>query len=123
MTAQEFTQIKSKIDSAKEKKARAEGALAKIEEQWKRDYGINSIDEAEEKIKSLDAEIEKDKEKFNMNDWDNAIKHLELVEKEYTAIGTAGYFCLNYVILPIRNKYNSGIRSDELYLEIMDLAI
>jgi len=79
MTAQEFTTIKQKIDSAKEKKARAEGALAKIEERWARDYKITSIEEAEAKIKALDAEINKDKEKLEtmyeklsaVTDWDS----------------------------------------------------
>jgi hypothetical protein len=49
---------------AKEKKARAEGALAKIEESWLAEFEINNIDEAKEKVKELETEIESDKKKL-----------------------------------------------------------
>jgi len=79
MTPREFQAIKEKIETAKEKKARAEGAKAKIEEQWKRDYGINSIEEASEKVTELESGIEEDKKKLEklyntlekITDWDD----------------------------------------------------
>ncbi len=64
MTPREFQSIKEKVETAKEKKIRAEGALAKIEEQWKKEYEIKSIEDAEEKVKELDTEIENDKAKL-----------------------------------------------------------
>ena len=79
MTAQEFSTIKSKIDSAKEKKARAEGALAKIEESWLKEFEVNNLEEAESKVSDLEKEIANDKTKLEkqylqlekITDWDN----------------------------------------------------
>ena len=64
MTAEQFAAIKKKVESAKEKKARAEGALSKIEELWQRDFEISTIEEAEEKIKELETEIDEGKKKL-----------------------------------------------------------
>jgi DNA repair exonuclease SbcCD ATPase subunit len=64
MTTQEFASIKSKIESAKEKKNRAEGAKAKIEENWARDFDINNLEEAESKVAELEKEIASDKAKL-----------------------------------------------------------
>jgi len=79
MTPEKFAQIKKSIESAKEKKARAEGALAKIEENWKKDFQITTIEEANEKIKELETEIEDGKKKLekqyekleSVTDWDS----------------------------------------------------
>lgn len=64
MTTKEFEAIKAKIDSAKEKKARAEGAMAKIEEQWKRDFKVNDIEEAEAAFLELKETIQSDETKL-----------------------------------------------------------
>jgi hypothetical protein len=79
MTPEKFASIKKSIESAKEKKARAEGALAKIEESWLSEFEINNIDEAKEKVNELETEIESDKKKLEKQysqlekivDWDN----------------------------------------------------
>jgi hypothetical protein len=64
MTPSEFALIKSKIESAKEKKNRAEGAKAKIEENWLRDFDINNLEDAESKVAELEKEIASDKAKL-----------------------------------------------------------
>jgi hypothetical protein len=38
--------------------------LAKIEESWLSEFEINNIDEAKEKVKELETEIESDKKKL-----------------------------------------------------------
>jgi hypothetical protein len=53
--------------------------LAKIEESWSSEFSINSIDEAKEKVKELEIEIESDKKKLEkqyekleaITDWDS----------------------------------------------------
>lgn len=56
-------------------------------------------------------------------DWDKAVKHLEECERAYSEIGSAGYFALNIVIRPLRDRYNRGERTEELYNEIMGLEL
>jgi hypothetical protein len=53
--------------------------------------------------------------------WDIVEKYLSEIEKAYTEIGTAGYFALNLTIRPLRDRFNKGERTDELYEEIMSL--
>jgi hypothetical protein len=60
MTVEKFNAIKQKIEQAKSSKDRAIGAKQKIEENWKKE-GINSIEEAEEKIIELEKDIANDK--------------------------------------------------------------
>ena len=56
-------------------------------------------------------------------DFNIAIKHLEECESSYTKIGTSGYFCLTYVIRPLRDRVNNGERTKELYDEIMGVSL
>ena len=58
-----------------------------------------------------------------MFDWDKAKEHLETAEKAYTEIGSAGYFALNYVIRPLRDRFNSGERTEELYDSIIGIEL
>jgi len=58
-----------------------------------------------------------------MLDWKKAEKHLRTCEKSYTEIGSPGYFVLNQVIRPLRDRYNSGERTQELYEEIMNVSL
>ena len=58
-----------------------------------------------------------------MFDWDKAKEHLETVEKAYTEIGSAGYFALNYVIRPLRDRFNNGERTEEIYNLIRDISL
>jgi hypothetical protein len=78
MTVEKFNQIKSKIEQAKSSKDRAIGAKQKIEENWKNEFDIDSIEEAENKVKEIEDEIAKDKVKLEkqysqlekITDWD-----------------------------------------------------
>ncbi len=55
-----------------------------------------------------------------MFDWSKAEEHLAACEKEYGVIECAGYLVLNYVILPLRERFSKGERSEELFREIME---
>lgn len=57
-----------------------------------------------------------------MLDWQKAEEHLELCEKIYAATGSSGYIALFVVIRPLRDRFNKGERSHELYDEIMSIA-
>jgi hypothetical protein len=56
-------------------------------------------------------------------DWERGENYLILCEKVYTEIGVVGQFCLNYVLKPLRERYDQGERSQELYNEIMEVAL
>lgn len=64
MTPKEFQVIKEKVDTYKNKQARAEGALAKIKEQFKKEFNVDTIDEIKEKIKEEEKIVDKDKNKL-----------------------------------------------------------
>jgi len=59
MTVDRFNEIKEKIEAGKERKAKAEGVLERIREQWKTDFGVDSIEAAEETLEEMNGEIEK----------------------------------------------------------------
>lgn len=58
-------------------------------------------------------------------DWAKAKKHLETVERNYNElIGVPGVnvsLAIDFVIQPIRARFNRGERTQELYMEIMEL--
>lgn len=54
-------------------------------------------------------------------DWEKAESWLKSVEQMYTEIGSVGYFTLTAIIRPLRDRFNKGDRSQELYDEIMEL--
>jgi len=56
-------------------------------------------------------------------DWDKAEQYLKTCESAYAEIGSAGYFALTYVIRPLRDRFNKGERTEELYNEIMDISL
>jgi hypothetical protein len=58
-----------------------------------------------------------------MIDWKEAENYLALCERTYTAIGSAGYIALTYVVRPLRDRLNSGERTQTLYDEIMAIAL
>ena len=47
MDAKTFESIKTKIETLKQKKNKAEGAIETIMENWKNTYGFSTIEEAE----------------------------------------------------------------------------
>ncbi len=56
-------------------------------------------------------------------DWNRAEEYLKECEQAYTEIGSAGYFALNTFIKPMRDRFNKGERTQELYDEIMGIAL
>lgn len=78
MNTTEFQDIKEKIETAKQNKARAEGAIQKIEEQWEDDFDVSNLEEAETKLAELKDRVETDQSKLDglldelneMTDWD-----------------------------------------------------
>lgn len=53
MDTRTFEMIKSKIEVLKQKKAKAEGVIESILENWKTTYGFTSVEEAEIKLNEL----------------------------------------------------------------------
>ena len=80
MNVEEFQDIKNKIETAKEKKARAEGAKAKIEDQWRQDFGVSTIEEANAKLKEIKMAVQNGNDKLEkmyerlekLTDWEDA---------------------------------------------------
>ena len=58
-----------------------------------------------------------------MLNWKQAEEHLGECEKAFAEIGSAGYMALNFVIRPLRDRFNKGERSQELYDEIMETEL
>lgn len=56
-------------------------------------------------------------------DWDAAEEHLKLCEEVYKAVGGGGYFTINFVIQPLKDRINQGERTEELYNEIMNIKL
>jgi len=50
-----------------------------------------------------------------MLDWDKAESWLKEIEQMYTEIGSIGYLALNLTIRPLRDRFNKGERTIELY--------
>lgn len=58
-----------------------------------------------------------------MSDWRKAEEHLTACEKEYSVIECAGYLILNYVIYPLRDRFNKGERTEALWNDIMETQL
>ena len=56
-------------------------------------------------------------------DWQRAESHLKTAERAYGEIGMAGAFAVTLVINPARVHFNDGERTQDLYDEIMDIAL
>lgn len=56
-------------------------------------------------------------------DWTEAEAHLDRCERAYAQIGSEGYFALIHVIRPVRDRFNKGERTDDLYAEIMGINL
>lgn len=63
------------------------------------------------------------KEFNDQPDWDAADSHLQACERAYSAIGGLGQPTMTTVINPVRDRYNKGERTRELYKEIMAIAL
>ncbi|NMB10547.1 MAG: hypothetical protein GX982_07645 [Tissierellia bacterium] len=55
--------------------------------------------------------------------WDEADKYLAECERAYLEIGSAGYLGFMVVIKPLRDRFNDGERTQELYDEIFELTL
>ena len=53
--------------------------------------------------------------------WLLAEKYLKMIEAHYTAAGSGGYIGLLHVIRPLRDRFNRGEKTRELWEEIMAL--
>lgn len=61
MATIDIDSIKARIDELKQKKAQAEGQKKAIEDSWKRDYNVSSIEEAEELKAKIEKELEENR--------------------------------------------------------------
>ena len=52
-------------------------------------------------------------------DWGRAGNYLNMLIAEYAAIGWAGQFGLQLVLLPLKRRLDAGERTETLYHEIM----
>lgn len=59
--ALDLENIKSRIDTLKSEKARAEGQKQTIEETWKRDFSVSTLEEAEDLMAKMEKELEDSK--------------------------------------------------------------
>jgi hypothetical protein len=56
-------------------------------------------------------------------DWNKAEQYLKDCEAAYTEIGRAGMIAMICVISPLRDRFNSGERTQELYEEVMEIKL
>ena len=59
MTGEDIIRIKKKIEAKKVQRIKAETTIENVQKEWKDKYGINSLEEAEAKIESLNEDIQK----------------------------------------------------------------
>jgi hypothetical protein len=55
--------------------------------------------------------------------WEEAEEYLKVVESAYAETGSAGIFAVIHVIRPVRDRFNKGERTQELYDEIMGIQL
>lgn len=55
-----------------------------------------------------------------MMDWEKAEEYLNKMIAEYAAIGSRGLLALQLTLLPLKNRFDSGERTVQLYDEIME---
>jgi predicted RNase H-like nuclease (RuvC/YqgF family) len=60
MKIADFEKLKEKIEESKARRSRAEGALEQAMERLKKEFGCSTIEEAEAKIETLNAELDND---------------------------------------------------------------
>lgn len=60
MTTKEYAALKERVEDARERKARAQGAVERIEEQLRKDHGCETIEEAYAKLEELTKQAEAD---------------------------------------------------------------
>jgi predicted nucleic acid-binding Zn-ribbon protein len=66
MKIEDFEELKERIETAKIKKSKAEGALEESMNRLKKEYGCSTIEEAEDKLAKLQKEIDSDEDKLEV---------------------------------------------------------
>jgi hypothetical protein len=56
-------------------------------------------------------------------DWEKAEDYLKEVEQAYAETGSAGAFAVSFVVRPVRDRFNKGERSQDLYDEIFAISL
>ena len=56
-------------------------------------------------------------------DWAKAEHHLRMVEAAYAETGSAGMLAAQLIIVPCRDRFNTGERSQDLYDEIFEIEL
>ena len=56
-------------------------------------------------------------------DWKDAEAYLKECEAACAKAGSGGRFALNLVINPLRDRFNKGERTPELYKEIYEISL
>ena len=64
MTDNEFLQLKQKIENKKAESQKAEGVMEQIKSSWQKQYGISTVEEAEQKLSDINGQIEEKKQKL-----------------------------------------------------------
>ena len=85
MKVSEIERIKDLIKTAELEQAKAQGAKDSIKAEWKKKYGFETLEEAKEKLKELNAGVEKNEKKkeklmaelSESQDWDEIEDELE----------------------------------------------
>jgi DNA repair exonuclease SbcCD ATPase subunit len=78
MKIEELENLQKKISSANEQRSRAIGALDKIKEDLKHNFGVDTIEQAQEKLAEMKKDLKADEERLekmldkisSMTDWD-----------------------------------------------------
>jgi len=60
MDAKTFESIKTKVDTLKQKQAKAEGAMESIKADWLKNYKTEDISELEAKLAEMEEDVEAD---------------------------------------------------------------
>lgn len=53
--------------------------------------------------------------------WEEAKAYLDMMITAYQAIGFSGVFGLSLTLMPLKKRYDSGERTQELYDAIMEI--
>jgi hypothetical protein len=62
MTEKDLLDLKKEIEEAKKKQANLQGRREALLEQLQKEYGVETIDQAQKKLKQLDGQLKKKKE-------------------------------------------------------------
>ena len=66
MNISDFENLKKKIEESKQKRAKAEGAIEQGMMRLEKEFGCKTLDEAEKKLETLDAEIRSDEKRLEV---------------------------------------------------------